>query len=70
MSLPAINPYLELTEELNRGRRRALLSSGQAEVVHRLAIMSTDGDWLLREDAEAVTHALEVLSRRGAQPRA
>jgi hypothetical protein len=60
------NPYLELTEELNRGRLRALLSSGQAVVVHRLAIMSKDGDWLLREDAEAATHALEVLSGRGA----
>ncbi len=34
------NPYLELTEELNRHRLRALLSSGQAVVVHRLAIMS------------------------------
>jgi hypothetical protein len=62
----ANNPYLELTEELNRGRLRALLSSGQAVVVHRLAIMSKDGDWLLREDAEAVTHALAVLSARGA----
>ncbi len=60
------NPYLELTEELNRGRLRALLSSGQAVVVHRLAIMSKDGDWVLREDAEAVTHALAVLSRHGA----
>jgi hypothetical protein len=60
------NPYLELTEQLNRGRLRALLSSGQAVVVHRLAIMSKDGDWLLREDAEAVDHALAVLSRHGA----
>jgi hypothetical protein len=48
------NPYLELTEEFNRGRLRALLSSGQAVVVHRLAIMSKDGDWILREDSEAV----------------
>lgn len=31
------NPYLELTEELNRSRLRVLLSSGQAVVVHRLA---------------------------------
>ncbi|MEA2690727.1 MAG: hypothetical protein QOJ16_114 [Acidobacteriota bacterium] len=63
------NPYLELTEELNRGRLRALLSSGQAVVVHRLAIMSKDGDWILREDAEAVGHALEVLSRHEARYR-
>lgn len=60
------NPYLELTEEFNRGRLRALLSSGQAVVVHRLAIMSKDGDWILREDEEAVSHILETLSRKGA----
>lgn len=63
------NPYLELTEELNRGRLRALLSSGQAVVVHRLAIMSKDGDWVLREDGEAVDHALQVLARHGAHYR-
>src|SRR5579864_1081950 len=63
------NPYLELTKELNQGRLRVLLSSGQAVVVHRLAIMSKDGDWLLREDAEATTHALAVLSRHGARYR-
>lgn len=63
------NPYLELTEELNRGRLRALLSSGQAVVVHRLAIMSKDGDWILREDAETVRHTLEVLSFHGARYR-
>jgi len=63
------NPYLELTEELNRGRLRALLSSGQAVVVHRLAIMSKDGDWILREDGEAVGHALQVLARHGARYR-
>jgi hypothetical protein len=63
------NPYLELTEELNRGRLRALLSSGQAVVVHRLAIMSKDGDWVLRGDAEAVGHALGVLARHEARYR-
>lgn len=63
------NPYLELTRELNRGRVRALISSGQAVVVHRLAIMSKDGDWVLREDEEAAGHVLEVLSRRGARYR-
>ncbi len=60
------NPYLELTEEFNRGRLRVLLSSGQAVVVHRLAVMSKDGDWIVREDDEAVGHVLEVLSRHGA----
>ncbi|HEX7183414.1 MAG TPA: hypothetical protein VF756_16395 [Thermoanaerobaculia bacterium] len=63
------NPYLELTEEFNRDRLRVLLSSGQAVVVHRLAIMSKDGDWILREDAEAVGHVLEVLSFQGARYR-
>ncbi len=63
------NPYLELTEELNRGRLRVLLSSGQAVVVHRLAVMSKDGDWIVREDTEAVGHVLEVLSSHGAHYR-
>lgn len=63
------NPYLELTEELNRGRIRALISSGQAVVVHRLAIMSKDGDWVLREDEEATNHALHVLAGHGARYR-
>ena len=63
------NPYLDLTEEFNRGRRRALVSSGQAVVLHRLAIMSKDGDWVLREDEEAVHHVLDVLAGRGARYR-
>jgi hypothetical protein len=66
---PATNPYLELTEAFNRGRRRALVSSGQAVVLHRLAVMSKDGDWLLREDEEAARHVLEVLAARGARYR-
>jgi hypothetical protein len=63
------NPYLDLTAELNRGRLRALLSSGQAVVVHRLAVMSKDGDWILREDTEAMDHVLDVLSQHGARYR-
>lgn len=63
------NPYLDLTEEFNRGRLRALLSSGQAVVMHRLAVMSKDGDWILREDTEAAAHALAVLEGRGARYR-
>jgi hypothetical protein len=63
------NPYLELTEAFNDGRRRALVSSGQAVVLHRLAIMSKDGDWILREDEEATAHVLDVLARRGARYR-
>jgi hypothetical protein len=63
------NPYLDLTEQFNRGRRRALVSSGQAVVLHRLAIMSKDGDWVLREDEEAVHHMLDVLAGREARYR-
>ncbi len=63
------NPYIELTEAFNDGRLRAVLSSGQAVVLYRLAIMSKDGDWILREDAEALDHVLGVLERRGARYR-
>jgi len=45
--------YLDLTEKFNRGRTRAILAGGQAVVLHRLAIMSKDGDWILREEPEA-----------------
>lgn len=63
------NPYLDLTGQFNHGRRRALVSSGQAVVLHRLAIMSKDGDWVLREDEEAVHHVLDVLAGRGSRYR-
>ena len=63
------NPYLDLTEEFNRGRLRVLLSSGQAVVVHRLAIMSKDGDWILREQQSAIDHVLAVLESHGAHYR-
>ncbi len=63
------NPYLELTADFNEGRIRALISSGQAVVIHRLAIMSKDGDWVLREDEEATGHVLRVLAGRGARYR-
>lgn len=63
------NPYLHLTQQFNQGRLRALISSGQAVVVHRLAIMSKDGDWVLREDAETASHVLDVLARHGAHYR-
>jgi len=63
------NIYLALTAELNRGRVRAILSSGQAVVMHRLAMMSKDGDWILREDEECLKHVLAVLDARGARYR-
>jgi hypothetical protein len=63
------NPYLDLTEEFNRGALRVLLSSGQAVVVHRLAIMSKDGDWIVREHQDALDHVLAVLGSHGARYR-
>ena len=66
---PATNIYLELTREFNKGRLRAIVSSGQAVVLHRLAVMSKDGDWILREDKEALAHTLDVLSDHDARYR-
>jgi hypothetical protein len=60
-----VNVYVRLTEEFNQGRTRAIISSGQAVVLHGLAIMSKDGDWILREDAEATGHVLATLAARG-----
>ena len=61
-----MNVYLELTREFNRGRLRAVVCSGQAVVLHRLAVVSKDGDWILREDSESVSHVLGVLARHRA----
>lgn len=64
-----MNVYLDLTREYNVGALRAVLSSGQAVVLHRLAIMSKDGDWILRETPMALEHVRGVLSTRGARYR-
>jgi hypothetical protein len=61
--------YLDLTASFNEGRLRAILSSGQAVVLHRLAVMSKDGDWIVREDDEATDHILHCLDRLGARYR-
>lgn len=58
-----MNIYINLTNQFNEGRLRAILSSGQAVVLHRFAIMSKDGDWIIREDLEALNHILTVLDR-------
>ena len=63
------NTYQDLTQAFNAGRLRAILSSGQAVVMHRLAVMSKDGDWILRADSEALEHVLSVLEERGAHYR-
>ena len=64
-----MNIYIEITREFNAGELRAILSSGQAVVLHRLAIMSKDGDWILREDSAHTRHVLDVLAQRGAHYR-
>ncbi len=64
-----MNPYIALTEEFNRGDLRAIVSSGQAVVLLRLSVTSKDGDWVVKETAEALTHVLAVLQRHGAHYR-
>ena len=63
------NPYIRLTREFNDGHLRAILASGQAVVLYRLAIMSKDGDWILKEEAEALTHVVATLAPHGARYR-
>ncbi|TDI42504.1 MAG: hypothetical protein E2P02_12935 [Acidobacteria bacterium] len=63
-----MNIYLELTEAFNTGALRAIICSGQAVVLHRLTIMSKDGDWILREDKSSLEHVLSVLDAHGALP--
>jgi hypothetical protein len=64
-----LNVYLELTREFNQGGLRAIICSGQAVVLHRLAIMSKDGDWILREDESSLRHVLGVLENHRARYR-
>ena len=63
------NLYFELTREFNQLGPTAVLSSGQAVVYYRLAIMSKDGDWIVRETADACAHVRSVLSQYGARQR-
>jgi len=63
------NIYLELTNQFNQGKLRSIISSGQAVVLHRLAIMSKDGDWIIQEDVESTRHIIGVLERFGARYR-
>lgn len=63
------NVYFELTREFNAQGPAVALASGQAVVYYRVAIMSKDGDWVIRETAQACAHVLEVLADRGASYR-
>lgn len=64
-----MNIYVELTHRFNQGRLRAIISGGQAVVLHRVAVMSKDGDWILREDEETTGHVLSVLAAYDARYR-
>ncbi len=63
------NVYFELTAAFNAMGRIAVLASGQAVVWYRLAMMSKDGDWILRETEAACGRVREVLAARGARYR-
>jgi hypothetical protein len=65
----ASNVFLDLTREFNEGGLRVVICSGQAVVLHRLAIMSKDGDWIVKEDPAALAHVLSVLARHRARYR-
>ncbi len=58
--------YHQLTKRFNAGRLRAVMCSGQAVVMHRLAITSKDGDWIVRENPEDLGFILSVLAEYGA----
>jgi hypothetical protein len=63
------NIYFALTEAFNRDGPIVALASGQAVVFYRIAIMSKDGDWVIRESPEACARVLDELERRGARYR-
>src|SRR5439155_15045948 len=63
------NIYFELTRAFNAGGHNVVLASGQAVVFYRIAIMSKDGDWVIRERPEACSRVLLELERRGARYR-
>ena len=63
------NIYGHLTREFNVGQLRCIVSSGQAVVIHQLAMMSKDGDWIARETPQALNHVLQVLAAHGARYR-
>jgi len=64
-----MNIYVELTKKFNVDHVRTMLAGGQAAVLHRLAFMSKDGDWILREQQQDLDHILKVLEGYGAKYR-
>jgi hypothetical protein len=66
----ATNIYFDLTKAFNATQPVVALASGQAVVYYRVAIMSKDGDWVIRETPEACATVLKELETRGAHCRA
>jgi hypothetical protein len=66
---PPRNIYFELTEAFNADGPAVVLAAGPAVVYYQIAIMSKDGDWIVRETAAACDQVLRVLSARGARYR-
>lgn len=67
---PAVaNIYFQLTEAFNEHGPTVALASGQAVVFYRIAIMSKDGDWVIREAPDACDRVIAVLESRGARYR-
>jgi hypothetical protein len=60
------NIYFDLTEAFNAHGPTVALASGQAVVFYRIAIMSKDGDWVIRETPQACERVLAELERRRA----
>jgi hypothetical protein len=59
-----------LTREFNAQDPIAALASGQAVVYYRIAIMSKDGDWILKETPQACDRVLSILAKKKARYRA
>jgi hypothetical protein len=63
------NIYFQLTEAFNATTTNVALASGPAVVYYRVAIMSKDGDWIIREAPDACASVLAELDARGARYR-
>jgi hypothetical protein len=63
------NVYFELTRAFNAAGPTVALASGQAVVYYRVAIMSKDGDWVIRETHDACSRVLGILAGHDARYR-
>jgi hypothetical protein len=61
-----MNIYIDLTRQFNETALNAVLSGGQAVVLHGLAVIGQDNEWILREQEPALERVLAVLAERKA----